>query len=128
MPSDAQECRTATDTDRAPWPSITLALVLVLGMVAAAVSAVQRGEHTGPRDLTILAADGASVTVDGVPSRIPVIEGVHAYSVTPGAHMLRLETAGEPPVERSVDVPAGIGPLMIELRVAPGGGLDIGFY
>ncbi len=112
----------------ARWPSFVFLTVLIGGMCAAAWQAGHRGAPDTPRDLTVLAPEGAELSMDGATSRIPVAEGIHAFSVTPGAHRLEVSTPSGPGLERTLTVPPGIGPLMIEVRPGPGGQLQIGFY
>lgn len=48
-----------------------------------------------------------------------VIEPGRTIEVEPGAHLLRLEVEGSPPVERRFEVSAGDPPLVLELAVPP---------
>ncbi len=112
----------------ARWPSFIFLAVLIGGMCAAAWQVGQRGVPDTPRDLTVLAPEGAKISMDGATSRIPVAEGIHAFSVTPGSHHLKVSTPGRPGLERTLTVPPGIGPLMIEVQAGPAGQLQIGFY
>jgi hypothetical protein len=105
-----------------------LLAVLLAGMGGAAWQMAHRGLPDGPRDLTVLAAEGAEIALDGQTSRIPVTQGVHAFSVTPGAHTLTLSLPTGRAIERTLTVPKGIGPLMIAADAGADGTLQIGYY
>jgi hypothetical protein len=87
-----------------------------------------RGIPDGPRDLTVLAAEGAEIALDGQTSRIPVTQGVHAFSAAPGAHTLTLSLPTGRAIKRTLTVPPGIGPLMIAADAGADGTLQIGYY
>jgi len=113
---------------RARWPTFILLAVLLAGMGGAAWQMAHRGVPDGPRDLTVLAAEGAEITLDGKTSRIPVTQGVHAFSAAPGAHTLTLSPLTGRALERTLTVPPGIGPLMIAAEAVADGSLQIGYY
>ena len=116
------------DSTPARWSAISFVVLLVAGLAGAAWQMAHRGLPQGPRDLTVLAPDGASVRLNSTDSRIPVSHGVHAFSVTPGAHELELVTATGTTLSRSLEIPLGIGPLMIEASPRPDGTLQVGVY
>jgi len=126
-PSTEAPDSTARATN-ARWPTFILLAALLVGLCAAGWGMARRGVPDGPRDLTVLAPQGARVSVDGATSRIPVAEDVHAFSVTPGAHRLALRLGEGPALERELTVPPGIGPLMIAIHPGSDGALEIGFY
>jgi len=102
--------------------------LLVGGLCLAAWQAVRRSPDETPRDLTILAPIGAGLTLDGVESRIPVAEGVHAFTVRPGPAALEVDGLDGTSLSRTLAIPAGYGPLMIEITPGPGGELRIGYF
>ena len=113
---------------RAKWPTLILLGALIVGMSGAAWNMATRGVPSGPRDLMILAPEDCSLSLDEEASRIPVAEGVHAFGVVPGEHRLQLQTAQGTRHGHTLQVPPGIGPLMIEVRPSSGGTLEIGYY
>ena|GEM_PF-1771292 len=117
-----------SERNRARWPSFILIAVLVAGMAIAAWQSAHRSTPDGPRTLTILAPTGASLTLDGATSQVPVEEGIHVFTVRPGQRTLQVEQQKGPGLEHILSVPMGIGPLMIELKADEGGQLQIGFY
>ena len=118
----------APDAPRARWPSFILLSTLVLSLFGAAWQMAHRGAPSGPRDLTVLAPLGTELTVDNQESRIPIARGVHAFTVTPGPHEIILTAGSGVAQAHTLNVPAGIGPLMIEVEPGPDGALQVGVY
>lgn len=112
----------------AQWSAISLVGLLIAGLSGAAWQMAHRGMPQGPRDLTVLAPSGVEVRVDSQPSRIPVSKGVHAFSVTPGAHQLEVVTQTGDTLSRSLEIPLGVGPLMIETMPQADGSIQVGVY
>jgi hypothetical protein len=113
---------------KAPWPAIALLGLLLSGLCLAAWQSVHRHPESTVRRLTILAPDPAILTLSGEGSRIPVAEGVHVFSVSPGAMALEVQTDSGQSLSRTLNIPAGYGPLLIELTPGPDGGLLIGYF
>lgn len=123
--------KASTDPDgvsRARWPTFILLAMLLGGMGGAAWQMAHRGVPDTPRDLTVLAAEGAVIALDGQTSRIPVTQGVHAFTAATGARTLSLSLPTGQEFKRTLTIPPGIGPLMIELGTGPDGTLQIGYY
>jgi len=110
------------------WARILLVIGLLAGLWTAAWQAMHRSDVNESRDLTIIGPETGTVLLDGQASRIPVAEGVHAFSVTPGDHRVELVGVNGPKLAQSITVPPGIGPVMIELRADPDGALVVGYY
>lgn len=84
----------------------------------AVVGQTVRAEATlsgAPVEVQILAPPGGELTLDGA-----AIEAGSRIPVPPGAHVVRLQMPGAPPVERRFEVRAGDAPLRLELA-APAG-------
>ena len=128
MPTSGEVPESGPRRAAARWASFVLLAVLVGGMSTAAWQMANRGPPSGPRDLMVLTPEGMALLLDGAQSRIPVTEGVHAFTVTPGTHLLEAQTAEGVGLEQTLNVPKGIGPLMINLAPVQGGKLRIGFY
>ena len=110
------------------WPTIVLPAGLILGLTCAAVRATFQDIADHDRNLTILAPEQASLTVDATASRIPVVAGVHAFSVRPGPHRLELELPSGTRLSKAIDVPAGYGPLMLEITTDESDKLQVGYF
>ncbi len=102
--------------------------MLVGGLSLAAWQAVHRSPENTVRDLTILAPIGVALSLDSEGSRIPVQQGVHAFSVQPGPAQLQVTTPQGSVVSRTLNIPAGYGPLMLEVTPTSSGELQIGYF
>lgn len=72
-----------------------------------------------PVPVQVIAPGRGRLTLDGEP-----IEAGTSVAVPPGAHVVRLELEGAPPVERRFEVQAGSDPMVLELSAA--GGAELG--
>jgi hypothetical protein len=113
---------------RRKWAAIGCLGLLIAGLTVSAYQAVHRSPADTERGLTVLAPAGAKLTLDGARSDIPVAEGVHAFRVRPGPAALEVAAPGHGTLSRTLDIPAGYGPLMIEITAGPGGELRIGYF
>ena len=68
-----------------------------------------------PVPVQFIAPGGGQLTLDG-----EVVEAGRAIPVPPGAHVVRLELPGAPPVERSFEIAPGAEPLTLELSAVGG--------
>jgi hypothetical protein len=128
MNPPSEPSRSGPQATKASWPAIALLGLLLSGLCLAAWQSVHRHPESTIRRLTILAPEPATLTLSGESSRIPVAEGVHVCSVSPGPMALEVQADSGRALSRTLNIPAGYGPLLIELTEGPDGHLLIGYF
>ncbi len=105
-----------------------MAVVLVAGLGFAAVRALTWPDRVRPRQLVILAPEGAEVGISGGLKPLDAREGVHSWSVNPGPLTLTVTPEDGTPKSTEITVPKGLGSLMLELRFDERGELLLGYF
>ena len=119
-----------SDRDRRPQSRMSLAFVLVLaaGLVFAAVQAWYWPDVVRPRNLIVVGPESADLHLSGDPIQLSVTDGVYAWSVKPGPYTLSVTRSDFPVEKLELEVPNGLGGLMLEIRQGPDGNLLLGYF
>ena len=117
-----------TDASPRSGTGLLLGVALVAGLGFASYRALTWPDKVRPRQLVVLAPQGAQVAVDDGLQPLDAREGVHSWSVTPGPLTLTVTPPKGAPQTTGITVPKGIGSLMLELRFDERGELMIGYF
>ena len=107
---------------------LLLGVALVAGLSFASFRALNWPDKIRPRQLVVLAPEGAEVAIVDGTAPLDAREGVHTWSVTPGPITLTVTPESGPPQSTGITVPKGLGSLMLELRFDERGELLIGYF
>ena len=104
------------------------AILFVVGMVAAAWRAHTSSDVERARNLIVVAPDGTQIrTIDG-PELLDQTQGVHTWSVLPGTLTLEVNFVDHPPQQTTVEIPKGLGGLMLAVNPDESGELVLAYF
>ena len=109
-------------------PGLLLGITLVGGLGLASFRALNWPDKVRPRQLVVLAPEGAEVAIVDGTAPLDAREGVHTWSVNPGPITLTVTPESGSPQSTGITVPKGLGSLMLELRFDERGELLIGYF
>ncbi len=101
---------------------------MVAGLSFAAIRAWTWPDRIRPRQLVVTAPEGTSVSIKDGPKPSDVTRGVHAWMVTPGPLTLVITQGGGSTSEAPLEIPKGLGTLMLDLQVDDAGDLQLGYF
>ena len=108
--------------------SLVFALMLAAGMCFAAVQAWYWPGVVRPRNLIVVGPESAELHLSGDPVQLSVTNGIYAWSVSPGPYTLKVTRPDFPVEKLDLEVPRGLGGLMLEIKQGPNGELLLGYF
>jgi hypothetical protein len=105
-----------------------LALAMAAGLYTAAFRAWTWPEQVRKRTLIVIAEPGTKVEIAQGPQTHSTTQGVHTWTVAPGPLTLVVNIDSDPPRSVPLNIPVGIGGLMVEISLNDDGDVQLGYF
>jgi len=102
--------------------------MMIAGLSFAAYRAWSWPERIRPRQLVVTAPEGTTVSIKNGPKPSDITRGVHAWMVNPGPLTLVITQEAGSQSEAPLDIPKGLGTLMLDLQYDEAGDLQLGYF
>lgn len=105
-----------------------LAAMLVAGLSFAAFRAWTWSDRAQARTLIVVAPEQATVSIVDGPRPMDATLGVHSWTVQPGPLTLSVVPMSGETQQTQIEIPRGLGGLMLELSFDATGQLQLGYF